>query len=60
MTSFFANNGFHLCTGVKSPQAYKESRKAELKAADKMVANQKEILSYLNDQLTWAQEKQAY
>ena len=60
MTPFFADNGFHPRTGVEPPQAYTGSRKAELLAADRIVANQEETLSHLQDQLTWAQEKQAY
>ena len=60
MTPFFADNSFHPCTGVKPPEAYQGSWKAELLAADKIVANQEETLSYLQNQLTWAQEEQAY
>ena len=60
MTLFFADNGFHPCTGVEPAQSYQGSQKAELLAADKIVANQKERLSYLWDQLTWAQQEQAY
>ena len=62
MTLFFADNGFHSCTGVEPPQAYqqKTSQKAELLAADKIVANQKKTLSFLQDQIAWAQEEQAY
>ena len=62
MTSFFADNGFHPCTGVELPQAYQQgtSQKAKLLAADKIVANQKETVSYLQDQLTWSQEEQAH
>ena len=54
MTPFFADNGFHPRTGVEPPQAYTGSRKAELLAADRIVANQEETLSHLQDQLTWA------
>ena len=52
MTLFFADNSFYPRTGVKPPQAYTESQKAELLAADKIVANQEETLSHLQDQLT--------
>ena len=54
MTPFFADNGFHPRTGVEPPQAYQQgtSQKAELLAADKIVANQEETVSYLQDQLT--------
>ena len=60
MTPFFADNGFHLCTGVEPFQVYTENQKTELLAVDKMVANHKETLSYLQDQLTWAQEEQTH
>ena len=49
MTPFFADNSFHSRTGVEPPQAYTGSRKAKLLAADKIVANQEETLSYLQD-----------
>ena len=53
MTLFFADNGFYPCTGVEPPQAYQGlGRRAELMAADKIVANQEQTLSYLQDQLT--------
>ena len=60
MTPFFADNGFYPCTDVEPPQAYQQgtSQKAKLLAADKIVANQEETLSYLQDQLTWSQQKQ--
>ena len=61
MTPFFADNGFHPCTGVEPPQAYQEAgQRAELLAADRIIANQKETVSYLYDQLTWSQQEQAY
>ena len=47
MTLFFADNGFHLCTGVEPPRAYERSQRAELLAADRIVANQEERVSYL-------------
>ena len=56
MTPFFADNSFHPRTGVEPPQAYQSlCQKAELMAADKIVANQEETLSYRQDQLTWSQ-----
>ena len=61
MTPFFADNSFHPQTGVEPPQSYhRASKKAELLTADKIVKRQKETRSFLQDQLTWAQEKQAY
>ena len=56
MTPFFADNGFHPRTGVEPPQAYQGlGQRAKLMAGDKIVANQEETLSYLQDQLTWSQ-----
>ena len=41
LTPFFADNGFHLCTGVESPQSIQEnSRKAELLTINKIVKSQ--------------------
>ena len=60
MTPFFANNGFHPRTGVEPPKAYEGGRRAELLAADKIVANQEEMVQFLRDQLVWAQEEQAH
>ena len=60
MTPFFADNDFHPRMGVEPPEAYKKSQKVELLAADKIVANQEETLSYLQDQLVWAQEEQTH
>ena len=61
MTLFFADNGFHPRTGVEPLQAYQSlGRRAELMAADKIVANQEQTLSYLQDQLTWSQQEQAH
>ena len=39
MTLFFADNGFHPRTGVEPLQHYEGGRRAELLAADKIVAN---------------------
>ena len=61
MTLFFADNGFHPCTGVEPPQTYQGAGwKVELLAADRIVANQEEMISYLQDQLTWSQQEQAH
>ena len=62
MTSFIADNGFYSWTNVESPQAYQQeaSQKAELLAADRIVANQEETVPYLQDQLTWSQQEQAH
>ena len=61
VTPFFEDNGFHSCTDVEPPQTYqKAGRRAELLAADKIIANQKEIILFLKDQLAWAQEEQTH
>ena len=49
ITPFFADNGFYPCTSVEPPQAYQRSRKAKLIAADKIVANQKAMIIFLQD-----------
>ena len=61
MTPFFADNGFHPRTGIEPPQAYQGAgRRAELMAADKIIPNQEETLSHLQDQLVWTQNEQAH
>ena len=60
MTPFFADNDFHPRTGVEPPKAYEGGRRAELLAADKIVANQEETVRFLQDQLVWTQEEQAH
>ena len=61
ITPFFADNSFHPCTGIEPPQAYQgASRKAELLTANKIIANQEQIATFLRDQLTWAQQKQTH
>ena len=61
MTPFFADNGFHPRTGVEPPQPYQEaSRKAELLTVDKIVKQEKETRSFLQDQLVWAQQEQTH
>ena len=62
MTLFFADNGFHLRTGVEPPQAYQQgtSQKAELLTADKIVKQEEETRSFLQEQLLWSQQEQAH
>ena len=58
---FFADNGFHPRTGIKPPQTFRNvNQKAELLSADKIVASQQERVLFLQDQLVWAQKKQAH
>ena len=61
ITPFFADNGFYPRTGIKSLQANKKnSRRAELLAANKIIKNQKKMVSFLQDQLIWTQQEQIY
>ena len=62
ITPFFADNGFHLRTGVEPLQAYQQgtSRKAKLLTADRIVKQEEETRSFLQDQLTWSQQEQAH
>ena len=55
MTPFFAENDFYPRIGVEPPQHYEGGQRAELLAADRIVANQEETIFYLRDQLTWSQ-----
>ena len=56
MTPFFADNGFHPCTSFEPPGTYGSSvdRKAKLLSADRIVATQEKMLSFLQDQLVWS------
>ena len=60
MAPFFADNGFYPQTGAEPPKAYEGDQRAELLAADRIVANQKKTVSYLQDQLMWSQQEQAH
>ena len=61
MIPFFADNGFHPRTGVEPPQAYQQaSRKAKLLTADKIVKQEEETRSFLQEQLLWSQQEQAH
>ena len=62
MTPFFADNGFHPRTGIKPPGTNNSSvgRKTELLSADRIVASQEKMTSFLRDQLMWAQEEQTH
>ena len=56
---FFADNDFYPRTGIELPQAIgtqKTSRRAELLVADKIVKNQEEMASFLQDELAWTQK----
>ena len=57
MTPFFADNGFHPCTGVEPPQAYQQeaSQKTELLTADKIVKQKKKTRLFLQEQPLWSQ-----
>ena len=61
MTLFFADNGFHLRTGVEPPQAYQQARqKAELLTAHKIMKQEEETCSFLQEQLLWSQQEQIH
>ena len=50
ITPFFADNSFHLCTDIELPQAYqKAGQRAELLAANKIIANQEGKALFLKD-----------
>ena len=58
ISSFFANNGFHPRVGVEPPRTHqKAGQRAKILAADKIIANQEAMAIFLQDQLTWAQQK---
>ena len=55
---FFADNEFHPRVSVELLWTHQGAgRRAELFAADKIVANQKQIATFLQDQLIWAQQE---
>ena len=58
MTPFFADHGFYSRTGIEPPRTYKGKQQAELLAADKIVCRQKEMMTFLEDQLAWFQDEQ--
>ena len=62
VTLFFADHGYHPCTGIKPLEMYKEEgegeQQAKLLAANKIVARQVEIMTFFQDQLTWSQDEQ--
>ena len=44
--------------GIEPPGTYGGERKAELLAADTIVKNQEEMMTFLHDQLAWSQDEQ--
>ena len=55
--SFFADYGFHSQTGIKPSGIYKGKQKAELLAKDEIIKKQAEMMTFLQDQLAWVQDK---
>ena len=53
ITSFFTNYGFNPCTGIEPPGTYKgeKEQQAKLLVADKIIAWQAEMMTFLQDQL---------
>ena len=49
MTPFFADHGFHPCTGIEPPEMFKGEQKAKILAANKIIAQQGEIIEFLRD-----------
>ena len=60
VTLFFADHNFYPCTSIEPPGTYKREgeQQAELLAADKIVAQQAEMMTFLQDQLAWSQDEQ--
>ena len=60
MTLFFADYGFHPCTGIEPLRTFEDEgeQKAKLLAADKIICRQEKMMSFLQDQLTWSQDEQ--
>ena len=59
VTLFFANHSFHPWTGIESPKTYKRGKWwVGLLAANKIVAWQAKMITFLQDQLAWFQDEQ--
>ena len=59
VTLFFVDHGFHPWIGIEPPGTYKwGERQAELLAANKIVAWQAKMMTFLQDQLAWSQDEQ--
>ena len=57
---FFADYSFHLQIGIELFDTYKGKWKAKFLAADKIIKRQAEMMIFLQDQLAWTQNKQAW
>ena len=60
VTLFFADHRFYLHTSIKPLRTYKGEWRAELLVVDKIVRRQEEMVSFLQDQLAWAQDEQTW
>ena len=62
MTPFFANHEFYPCIGIEPPGMFKGEgeQKVKLLVVDKIVFWQEEMMSFLQDQLAWSQDKQTW
>lgn len=58
MTTFFADYRFHPCTGIKLSGTFKSEQKTKLLAANKIICRQEKMIMFVQDQLTWSQDKQ--
>ena len=59
MILFFADHGFHPCTGIEPSRTFKNEseQNAKLLAVNKIVAQQEEMMSFLQDQSAWSQDE---
>ena len=57
VTPFFADYGFHSQTGIEPPDIHTGEQKAEFLVADKIVKRQSKMMTFLQDQLVWAQDE---
>ena len=60
ISPFFADNGFYSRVGIEPLGALEVSQRAKLLKVNQIVANQEQMMTFLQDQLTWAQQEQAY
>ena len=60
VTLFFADYGFHPQTSMEPLGIYKSEQKVKFLAVDKIVRRQAKMITFLQDQLVWAQDKQIW
>ena len=57
---FFADYSFHPWTGMELFNTYKGEQKVKLLATDKIIKKQAKMMTFLQDQLAWTQDKQIW